>query len=234
MPLEGISMLKRITKLKRLTEQVDERAALIHNMVDEIPHLTWDEIDSLEFENGVYLIFESGETILETNRIVRVGTHTKDGLLKRRLKNHYIRTNKDGSIFRKNIGSALLNKDQDEFLDVWRLNTSSPKVKEENKDRLNSAYKKEIEKRVSDYLRENTKFLCIEVDSKEERLRLEEGLIALFGGNKKFKASDNWLGNYHPDSKIRESYLWNKQGLNGDPLSLYEVRTLTNKKTNRE
>lgn len=219
-------MFKRVPRLKDLIEEVDERATIIHNIVRKMPYYSWDKIDDIGFENGIYLIFESGESAYSMDRIVRVGTHRADGRLKARLKDHYLRKNKDGSIFRKNIGLALLNKEEDEYLDIWRLNTSSPKIKEENKDRLRPVYEKEIEKKVSRYLKENTGFTCIEVRDKAERLRIEEGLIAILNKNQRFKASDEWLGDYHPDTEIRESYLWNKQGLGGKALSLEEVKKL--------
>lgn len=234
LPLEGLTMFKRVPKLKELIEEVDERATIIHNMAREMSHYSWNEIDDIEFENGIYMIFESGEFGHAMDRIVRVGTHRADGRLKARLKDHYLRKSKDGSIFRKNIGLALLNKDRDEYLDIWRLNTSNPKIKEENKDKIKLDYEREIEERVSNYLKENTSFLCIEVNSKEERLRIEEGLIAILSKNKRFKASNDWLGNYHPDSEIRESCLWNKQGLKGKPLSLEEVKALAREQASKD
>ncbi len=42
----------------------------------------------------------------ELDRIVRIGTHTSDDRLKNRLRDHFISKNKDGSIFRKNIGKS--------------------------------------------------------------------------------------------------------------------------------
>src|SRR5699024_11207067 len=125
--------------------------------------------------------------------------------------------------FRKNIGLALLNKDQDPYLRIWKLNTSKPKIKKEYKEELNLEYKKKIEERVSNYLREKTSFTCFEVSSNDERLRIEEGLIALLNNSNYFKSSDKWLGNYHPDQEIRESNLWNKQGLSGQALDLKEL-----------
>lgn len=234
LPLEGLTMFKRVPRLKDLIEEVDERSTIIHNMARKMTYYSWDKIDDIGFENGIYLIFESGESAYGMDRIVRVGTHRADGRLKARLKDHYLRKNKDGSIFRKNIGLALLNKEQDEYLDIWRLNTSSPKIKEENKDRLKPVYEKEIEKKVSRYLKENTGFTCIEVRDKMERLRIEEGLIAILNKNQRFKASDEWLGNYHPDIEIRESYLWNKQGLGGKVLSLEEVKNIARMETDKD
>jgi hypothetical protein len=53
------------------------------------------------------------------NRIVRVGTHTSPNRLKIRLKDHFWHENKDGSIFRKNIGKAILNQEHNPYLQTW-------------------------------------------------------------------------------------------------------------------
>ena len=72
-------------------------------------------------KNGIYILFERGETAHSTNRIVRVGTHTGQNQLCSRLLQHFLKENKDRSIFRKNIGRALLNKNKDPFLKQWEL-----------------------------------------------------------------------------------------------------------------
>ena len=69
--------------------------------------------------NGIYILFEKGEKAHDVDRIVRVGTHTGQNQLRSRLKQHFINENKDRSIFRKNIGRALLNKNKDPFLEQW-------------------------------------------------------------------------------------------------------------------
>jgi len=68
-------------------------------------------------ENGIYILFERGEFAHSTNRIVRIGTHTGNNQLRSRLFQHFLNENKDRSIFRKNVGRALLNKDKDSFLE---------------------------------------------------------------------------------------------------------------------
>jgi hypothetical protein len=69
--------------------------------------------------NGIYILFEKGETAHDTNRIVRVGTYPGDKQLRSR--QHFLVENKDRSIFRKNIGRALLRRGQDPFLPLWEL-----------------------------------------------------------------------------------------------------------------
>ncbi len=60
--------------------------------------------------NGIYILFQKDESAHSQDRIVRVGTHTGKDRLRLRLKEHFLTENKDRSIFRKNIGGALLNK----------------------------------------------------------------------------------------------------------------------------
>lgn len=60
-------------------------------------------------KNGIYIIFEKGERYKNLDRIVRVGTHTGNNQLRSRLKQHFIKENKNRSIFRKNIGRCFLN-----------------------------------------------------------------------------------------------------------------------------
>ena len=70
-------------------------------------------------KNGLYVLFENGEYGHGTNRIVRIGTHTGNNQLPSRLQQHFMRENMDRSIFRKNIGRALLNKAKDPYLAIW-------------------------------------------------------------------------------------------------------------------
>lgn len=60
--------------------------------------------------NGLYVVFESGETAHDTDRIVRIGTHRGEGNLPKRINEHPYTPNKDRSIFRKHIGAFLLNE----------------------------------------------------------------------------------------------------------------------------
>ena len=55
-------------------------------------------------QNGIYIIFERGEHFMNFDRIVRVGTHNGDNQLRSRLNQHFVKENKNRSIFRKNIG----------------------------------------------------------------------------------------------------------------------------------
>jgi hypothetical protein len=76
-------------------------------------------------KNGIYIIFEIGESFKNFDRIVRVGTHTGNNQLYSRLNQHFVKENKNRSIFRKNIGRCLLNKAGNPYLKVWELDTTS-------------------------------------------------------------------------------------------------------------
>src|SRR5687768_9315527 len=79
--------------------------------------------------NGIYVLFEEGEESHGGARIVRAGTHTGEGQLIERLKQHFLQENKDRSIFRKNIGRALLSRASDSFLTFWNLDRTTKKAR---------------------------------------------------------------------------------------------------------
>ena len=74
--------------------------------------------------NGVYFLFERSELGHGGMRIVRIGSHTGADKLPSRMAEHTTK-NKDRSIFRKNIGRALLNKAGDPFLEQWNFDLTS-------------------------------------------------------------------------------------------------------------
>ena len=169
--------------------------------------------------NGIYILFQKGEKAHGVDRIVRIGTHTGKDQLRSRLWQHFVNENKDRSIFRKNIGRALLNKDKDSFLEKWELDLT-PK---ENKDRyikdVDMQKQKQVEKQVTKYLQDNFTFVVFEVLDKDERLELESKIISTVSSCKECHASKDWLGNYSPKDKIRESGLWLVNELYKEPLS---------------
>ena len=160
-PLRGMRFGERIAFMNREIERLKagcfstaNQCELLHKLFNQQKIYTYSQIDSIEFENGIYIVFEKGERYGQYNRIVRVGTHTSPNRLKNRLRDHYIRANKDGSIFRKNIGKALLNRRHDGYLRTWNYDTSKP----ENKGYVVPVIQSKIEEEVSAYLQENTFF----------------------------------------------------------------------------
>lgn len=83
---------------------------------------------------------------------------------------------------------------------------------------------KRAEERVSEYMRSHFSFAMIEVNGKAERLLLESKLISIISGCKECsKPSLDWLGNFSPIPKIRESGLWLVQELYKKPFSDSEL-----------
>jgi hypothetical protein len=155
-------------------------------------------------KNGVYVLFEDGEEAHETKRIVRVGTHTGNDNLRRRLRNHFMQNSKDSSIFRKNIGRALLNVEPDPFLAQWELDLST----QEAKEKIDLTRLAEVEKLVTEYIQNHFQISVIEVKDKDDRLDLESKIISTISRCDECKPSTGWLGSHSPKEKIRESGLW--------------------------
>ncbi len=159
-------------------------------------------------KNGIYILFEKDETMGEHKRIVRVGTHTGENQLQSRLKQHFLKENKDRSIFRKNIGRALLNADKDEFIAQWELDLTTRANKENFSGQVDFEKQKSIKKRVTEYIQNNFSFAVFEVLEKEQRLRIESRIISTVSNCTSCKPSENWLGLSSPKQKIRDSGLW--------------------------
>ena len=89
---------------------------------------------------------------------------------------------------------------------------------------------KKVEERVSEYMRSHFSFAMIEVNGKAERLLLESKLISIISGCKECsKPSLDWLGNFSPIPKIRESGLWLVNELYKEPFSDSELEEFLNK-----
>lgn len=225
LPLGNLPLGKRIELLHRLNACFEEApsgaegAALwLHRLFERLPRYGWRDIDAIPFEDGIVIVYERGETYRGYARVVHVGTHTAPGRLKQRLKDHFERENRNASIFRKNIGKALLNRAKDPYLDIWSLDTS----RIPNRDREDPRTAARVERDVSAYMRVNLSFSVIPVASVESRQRLGSAIIATLHQAKDFAPSDSWLGHYSPESEIRESGLWQKRDLEANPLTADE------------
>lgn len=175
-------------------------------------------------DDGIYILFEENEKAHNVDRIVRIGTHTGDNQLKSRLKQHFLNENKDRSIFRKNIGRALLNKEKDAFLKQWELDLTTKKAKEENK--INREKLKEIERKVSEYIQNNFSFAVFPVKDKKKRLEMESKIISTVSLCDECLPSSKWFGLFSPKKKIRKSGLWLVNELYKEPLSNNDIEEL--------
>ena len=177
-------------------------------------------------ENGIYILFEKGEQAHGFERIVRIGTHTGKNQLKSRLFQHFLNENKDRSIFRKNVGRALLNKAKDSFLEQWEIDLTTRESKDKFKNKINFEKQKEIEKQVSEYIQENFSFVVFSIENKEKRLEIESKIISTISLCKECKPSENWLGNFSPKEKIKKGGLWLVNELYKSPMSNDEIEEL--------
>lgn len=151
--------------------------------------------------------------------IVRVGTHTGVNQLRSRLQQHFVKENKDRSIFRKNMGRALLNRAGDPFLAQWDTNLTTRRARETVGLAIDRRRLAEVEALVSAYIQGHLSFVVLRVDDKTERLTLESRLISTVSRCDACRPSANWLGLHSPKTKIRASGLWLVNELWKEPLS---------------
>jgi len=181
----------------------------IHSHLRPLPEFR--SVREVPFDNGLYFWFEAGEFCSHYNgepRIVRVGNHphSQNGL-KNRLRNHYSGT-KNGSVFRKSIGGALLRL-RDEAsaclapgpgLGHWEKQDSKPCIE-----------CAPLEKEVSRILREKFFFKCVRIDDKALRNFLERVTIRDLSACPNCQASNNWLGRLAYNQDVRRSGMWNSE-----------------------
>jgi hypothetical protein len=228
LPLQHKSIGEWSTEIQRLIDRAkypgtaNVSAMELHQYFNSLPRYNYSQIDKIPFSNGIYVMFEQNEFIYDVDRIVRIGTHKSESRLKNRLKDHFLTEDKNGSIFRKNIGRALLNSRSDDYIKIWELDTRNNDVYAANKQFVNINKERGLEQEISMYIRENITFTCINVNSQQDRLRFEEGLIGSLNQNTIFKPSSLWLGLSSPVSDIRNSGLWLRQGLDAPPITLQE------------
>lgn len=194
----------------------------VHAAIRVLPVLPFPAEKERLPKDGVYLLFEKGETGHNSARIVRVGSHTGSGNLPKRLREHTT-ANKDRSIFRKNIGRALLNRVQDPFLEQWNWDLTSKEKRALYGPRLDAARQETVEEAATSYIIENLSFAVIAVADRTVRLSLEKALIASVAQCPDCGSSSDWLGKYSPVGTIRTSGLWLKQHLRGETLTTSQL-----------
>lgn len=198
----------------------------LHHFVHRLPRYDFTFDTRVIPKNGIYILFEIDEQGHDGDRIVRIGTHTGMNQLRSRLMQHFIKENKDRSIFRKNIGRCLLNKANDSYLAIWELDSTSSEGKLKHRHLVLPDYQADIEFKVSEYMRNHFSFTVIEMSSKEDRLYYESRIVSTVSSCKDCRPSSTWLGLSSPKDKIRESGLWQVNELYKTPLSEQELRKL--------
>ena len=202
-----------------------EICASIHQLLAPLP--IYRSAGAVPFDNGLYFWFQEGEFTSHFEnmpRIVRVGNHphAQNGL-KNRLRNHYS-GNKNGSVFRKFIGGALLrSRDASDpclqpgpGLGHWEKQDAKPCSKCQG-----------LEREVSKILREQFFLKCIRIDDRELRNYLERVIIRDLSHCPTCKSSDGWLGRFAYNPKVRSSGMWNSEFTFGALAAVDEyVKTL--------
>jgi hypothetical protein len=207
----------------------------LHDLVQELPETRWP-IDSDDLpRNGIYFFYEAGEIWGHGGgrpRIVRVGTH-REGNFRSRMADHYIDERKmafnrnqpapkDRSIFRKNIGRALLHRARDRYEATWNIDFTTRASREKDGSRRDLEKEREIESQVTHILQERFTFRWIELEGQERRMGsqgLEAVLIGTLARCGECCASSNWLGRFSPKAKIAQSGLWLEQHLQAPELT---------------
>lgn len=204
---------------------MSEICCRLHQLFLGIPKFKFPFEWSVIPKNGIYVLFEKGEIAHDVDRIVRVGTHTGNDQLRSRLKQHFITENKDRSIFRKNIGRAILKKDGDDFLEQWEIDLTTREAKRKYVGSLDFTRLQVTEKRVTEYIQRNFQFITFSVEEKIDRLQWESRLISTISLCDECHPSASWLGSHSPKDRISESGLWLVNELYKQPLSEgdYEV-----------
>ena len=198
----------------------------LHKLFNNLPRFYFPFDKTKIPLNGIYILFENGETDHGLDRIVRIGAHTGANQLRSRLTQHYILENKDRSIFRKNIGRAILSKRNDPYLKIWQIDFTTRNKRDEFGRLVNHSYQSQVESEVSKHIQDNFSFCVFEVNEKDKRLELESKLISTVSSCSQCRPSNNWLGNYSPVEKIITSGLWQVNELYGLPFSSDEINNL--------
>jgi len=170
---------------------------------------------------GVYFFFEAGEAReFGEPRIVRVGTHAVSSGSKTTLWNRLSMHrgvlssgggNHRGSIFRRHVGAALINRDglESAGAQTWGVGSSA-------KREVHDA-ERDIEGRVSAYIGSMPLLwvgVADEAGRTSDRKLIESHAIALLsnrGRDPVDAASAGWLGRYSRPPAISQSGLWNIQ-----------------------
>jgi hypothetical protein len=215
----------------------------LHEQLEVLPLVAYPfDLRALP-DNGVYFFYEEGEAWGHggsTPRIVRVGTH-RDGNFRSRIGEHYgisrsatawdldRPTPHDRSIFRKNIGRALLNATGDPYLAVWDIDFTSKANRSEYRHRRDLETERRVEQEVTRRLRRNFGFRFLILNDQARRMGgsgLESALIGTLSRCGQCRPSPAWIGNRSPRKEIRESGLWLVQHLQAPPITDADQRAV--------
>lgn len=224
---------------------MSELCKWLHEQLERLPPIKYPFKLAQLPKNGIYFFYENGEKWGHgdyKSRIVRVGTH-RDGNFPKRIAEHFLLDESkmnfdkykpkpsDRSIFRKNIGRALLNKDNDDYLQVWDIDFIKNVNKRLFADRRDICKEKAIESKITEILRRKFSFRFIIIKGLSERMGskgLESAIIGTLAHCKLCRPSKKWLGNHSPKQQIRESGLWLVQHLKANGIKEKDKEVIIN------
>jgi hypothetical protein len=182
-----------INNLKKLVNELEVNL--------EYKKLSKDNIKSLKCNNGVYLIKDNSE-----NRIVRIGTNTKDNGLKTRLNKHL--QNKECSPFRRLLGEALIQAKRNQDIELWQWHIKKSELRQllspEEDFKNYEVLINNHEKLVTEEIKKHS-YAIIPVSDTEERNKLEKKLISTYSWIWAYDTradfdEKRWLGEYIPET----------------------------------
>ncbi len=204
--------------------RIDEQCKAVHELCRALPRYGFPFDEKHIPLNGIYVLFEEGETGHSGERIVRIGSHTGAGQLPSRLRQHFVAQNKDRSIFRKHVGRCILAGDP--YASIWEIDFTTVAMRTERGHEVDIARQKGVEHDVSEYLRGKLSFAAISVPHETERLALESAIIAAVAQCWACAASPTWLGRHSPVPKIAQGKLWLVQHIGTEVLSSEQWKRL--------
>lgn len=220
-----------------------EMCAAAHRALERLPLTRYPfDIDDMP-DAGVCFFYEDGESWGHGDgemkpRIVRVGTHRKSNF-RSRMRDHYIPDSRstnldarkppphDRSIFRKNLGRAILNREGSRYLDVWNIDFTTREARAKKSHLRNVEEDARIESEVTRLLRERFSLRFVVLEREKERRYIESKIIGTLHGCPCCKSSEGWLGLHSPVDKIREGGMWMTQHLESDGLAVADMGVLS-------
>jgi len=209
--------------------------AWLHQQLEPLPLIRYPFSKESLPKNGIYFFYEDGQVWGHGGglpRIVRVGTH-RDGNFPSRISEHFLLNEskmnfgidgaapKDRSIFRKNIGRALLSRSHDGYLPLWEIDFISRANRQQYGTMRNLEKEKDVEREITKILRSTFSFRFIVMENQVERMGssgLESNLIGTCAKCSSCKPFEGWLGKHSPIEKIRTNGLWLVQHLTAEVI----------------
>ena len=224
----------------RKREHVQDLCKWLNEQLEQLPITEYPfNLDQLP-RNGIYFFYEKGEVWGHGGnkpRIVRIGTHKSDNF-RSRIKEHFLLDDKkmnfnsmspapkDRSVFRKNIGRALLYKENSDYLEIWNKDFTPRSNREKYGYLRDIKYEKEIERQITNILRNNFAFRYFIIENETKRIGskgIESSIIGTVARCSLCQPSKNWFGSHSPESKIRKNGLWQVQHLDSLPINTSDM-----------